>query len=275
MKRSRSKKSRRHSSARSEKTNRNTRLAVYAAAAGAVVGGAQLAQGVPIVREVDEWIFNDTTGTTPDESELLFPVDINEDGFIDVFLAHEFDNDGPFAGAAAIGASPYFGSSFDGQGIGGGVILGPEKENGATQEPEKEDFIYGYPPVISSSNKIPDLNADGPPYLYKGGVLAEQNEGPDEKVNAQWEGQRGFLGVIFDGDGDVDQTTSDTHAGFLELSVDAFESDMPLAIHIHQIGYETRPFTPIHPGIPEPIGLGYLALGAAGLLAMRRRARGN
>ena len=92
-------------------------------------------------------------------------------------------------------------------------------------------------------------------------------------------GAGGFLGLLFEAEDGM-------HFGFVELSVDEVEdengpldtlpsasatgdggSPTPLAIRISRVGFDTEPLS----AIPEPVGLGVLAMGAAGLAALRRR----
>ena len=79
----------------------------------------------------------------------------------------------------------------------------------------------------------------------------------------------GLLGVQFDIGGD-------THMGFVELSVDTSDNDSGLPGNVPSIisfGYETVPDTALSNPVPEPASLGLLAVGAAGLAALRRRRR--
>ena len=72
-----------------------------------------------------------------------------------------------------------------------------------------------------------------------------------------WPGEgKGFAGVRFDINGEP-------HYGWIRMTVDDF-----MVPTIHDYAYETDPDTPVH--IPEPCSLGMLALGAAGVTAMRK-----
>ena len=88
-----------------------------------------------------------------------------------------------------------------------------------------------------------------------------------------WYGESGFLGVKFD----IPQNGSPAtrHFGFIELTVnDATPDDEIVKISIGTAFWNDVPGEAVHiPGspIPEPAGLGALALGAAGLVAVRRR----
>ncbi|MEX0777946.1 MAG: PEP-CTERM sorting domain-containing protein [Phycisphaeraceae bacterium] len=80
-----------------------------------------------------------------------------------------------------------------------------------------------------------------------------------------WAGQSGYLGLQFD-------ISGATHYGFADMTVGS-----DATIEIHSVSWETQANTPIHiPAgsvalVPEPVGLGALAMGAAGLAALRRR----
>jgi hypothetical protein len=60
----------------------------------------------------------------------------------------------------------------------------------------------------------------------------------------------------------------------MRLTVEPNSSATPRAITVHEWAYESVPGVGIAAGaIPEPSGLGLLALGSAGLAARRRRVR--
>ncbi|REK15941.1 MAG: PEP-CTERM sorting domain-containing protein [Planctomycetota bacterium] len=67
------------------------------------------------------------------------------------------------------------------------------------------------------------------------------------------------MGVVFEIPG------GSPHFGFLDVAVAAG------AITVYGGGYESDPNTPIVAGVPEPGSLTLLAMGAAGLVAWRRR----
>ena len=74
-------------------------------------------------------------------------------------------------------------------------------------------------------------------------------------------GDRAFVSLIFN-------IGADDHAGWLDLSVNP-----DFTLTLHRMAYEDESETHLHAGgvIPEPAHLGLLAMGAAGVAALRRR----
>jgi MYXO-CTERM domain-containing protein len=80
--------------------------------------------------------------------------------------------------------------------------------------------------------------------------------------------ETGFVGIEFDISGEI-------HYGWLEVLVSR-ENDRPAGLEVLSAAYETTPGADIQTGaIPEPasvgLGLGLLALGAAGVRRSRMR----
>lgn len=89
--------------------------------------------------------------------------------------------------------------------------------------------------------------------------------------NSKWVGTpggapaTGFLGIRF-------QIAGLDHFGWIRMSVEGDGPPTPNAITLHDLAYETTPGVGIVAGaIPEPGGLGLLALGGIGVMSMRRR----
>ena len=77
----------------------------------------------------------------------------------------------------------------------------------------------------------------------------------------------GLLGVRFDIGGN-------SHMGFVEISIDGSNNGSGNPGNVPSIisyGYETQPNTALSVPIPEPSSLGLLAMGASGLVGLRRR----
>jgi hypothetical protein len=115
----------------------------------------------------------------------------------------------------------------------------------------------------------------GPKALPASTMVGPQTNAPDTNkgylhgtrdgypIGAWDAGERGFLGLRFDGPGD------DRYYGWADITVHSTQS-----ITMHAYAYDDSGL-PIHVGdrgyIPEPSTLGLLALGATGLAAVRRR----
>lgn len=72
---------------------------------------------------------------------------------------------------------------------------------------------------------------------------------------------RGFVGVRFDIPG------GSPHFGYLDISIDTTAQ----TVTVHGGAYESEANTPITTPVPEPTGLGLLAIGAAGIAGWRRK----
>ncbi len=100
-----------------------------------------------------------------------------------------------------------------------------------------------------------------------GGYLAWNNG----YSNSKWAGTpggppaTGFLGVRF-------RISGLDHYGWIRMSVEGNGPPTPNAITLHDLAYQTTPGVGIDAGaVPEPGGLGLLALGGLGVMSMRRR----
>jgi hypothetical protein len=215
----------------------DTRLAAYAAAAGVTVMAGHAARGALVSRDVDIVVFDET---------LDFDADGN--GTNDFRFTHVLD--------------PVIGQEADVEGLLSNNLIAVVDE---TESPRKAERFGpgGYVPTAD---------------MYVEAKIAASGL-PDE-----WEGQSGFLGVQFEIDSSI-------HYGFIEMSVNQGEApdtvptdevivlqvDEPLALHLTGVIWEDQPgVRAVVPGaepgaVPEPVGLGSLALGVAGLAALRRR----
>jgi PEP-CTERM motif len=87
-------------------------------------------------------------------------------------------------------------------------------------------------------------------------------------VNSKWitsPANTGYLGLRF-------TISGQPHYGWMRLTVDNNTAAQPRAITLHEWAYETTPNAGILTGaVPEPGGLGLLALGSTGIALHRRR----
>ena len=214
-----------------------------------MAAGAQSADAVVVCRELNQTVFGPVNG---DLGSFNLDVDLNgsDDFVFGHLIQQDSETDDVFAFAFVYGlhdgnttpAVPYL----------------PERQ------PVKA-------PRLTASTYLPTTQ-----YANKdGAVIAAKATNPGyvpPSLYNPWPGQSGFLGLAFvDGNGD-------THYGFVQMSVDPLdlENGQYLAMHLDCVCYETEPGKPIHVqdcAVPEPAGLGALALGAVGLAGLRRRRR--
>jgi hypothetical protein len=212
----------------------DARLVTYLAAAGATVVGTQAASAALVSRTIDVTVFEDD-----------YLLDVDGDTTPDFVFVHESDIEGQTANVAGTNANNQ-------------VAV---KDESVSLEPKAERLGPGaYVPTSD---------------MYVGAKIADSNM-PDD-----WEGSSGFLGIQF-------ETEAGIHYGFIEMSVEQGTgviipssigplADQPLAIHLQSVTYDDTPGVGVTvPGgpagaVPEPVGLGSLAMGAAGVAALRRR----
>ncbi len=125
---------------------------------------------------------------------------------------------------------------------------------------------YAYPSRLAAGQAI------GPatpfvliPTSALGGYLKWNDGFPNSKWGVAGDPATGFLGVKF-------MIAGQDHFGWVRMTVDGNVGLTPNAITLHDLAYETTPGVGIAAGaVPEPGGLGLLALGGIGVTAMRRR----
>lgn len=175
-----------------------------------------------------------------DGAARLFPLDFDGNGMSDLRLLVQAD---ATQGNAAAVAAPS-----------GGVVDVVGAASGAFLYPDRLAPNKG---VGSSAAFIPLAgNAIG--------TMAFRSGYP----NSNWAtaaGNSGYLGLRF-------KISGNSHYGWLRLTVALNSAPQPRAITVHEWGYETTPNTMILTGaVPEPGGLGLLALGGVGVALHRRR----
>lgn len=207
------------------------KLAAYSVAAGASVASESWIAAAPVYVDVPD--------VTLAVNEFL-AFDIDGDGMLDVSIARAFADS-----YAAFGMYLYAGGS-----------IAVDESGGVSN---------GTATVLDSGEAIDD-NSNFSNY----GLLALAAVFFPSTIDSSgsWFGvENGYLGLRF-------QIEGQDHFGWARLSVNDVDPGDPstfsdLTVSVHDFGYESEPNTPILAGVPEPSSLGLLALGAAGVLAMR------
>lgn len=216
-------------------------LTATAAASAAALSGAQAAI---VYIDANDIVVRDTL--TSDGSFATLGIDLNLDAITDIQLWHRDDTTET---DAALVAAPTNGSA---------ALVGAA--NGG--------FLY--PSRIPAGGVIDQsaafINVTWPPAQATVGWLAEAAG----FTGSQWAGavpnNTGYLGLRF-------KIGPNDHFGWIRLTVNPNNVAAPRAITIHEYAYESIPGASITAGqiVPEPGGLGLLALGSIGLAAHRRR----
>lgn len=192
-----------------------------------------------------------TTPIVVDNSSVN--IDIDNDGNTDVALLHSTSistTDNQVDGVALVLAS-----------VG---VAGDPASGAAFTLP----FAAGTVIDASASYKVGNFlafNSGGPRtgntgYWANGGADPSTWPGPNQAF-------RGYVGFEFTG-GDAA-----AHFAWMDLATKAYDpADLTsYDITVYGYGYETTPNTGIPAGVPEPASLALVALGAAGLLAFKRK----
>jgi hypothetical protein len=221
--------------------NSLSRLASYSS--GAAVGAASLVSSnaaIVYVNAGDQFLVD----TTPNNGvSAFFPFDLNSDGVNDLRLRTRIDA----SSLAMVVAPTDVGSSVS---VMGQIITYPYADRLAAGT--LIDGSAGFLVLTQAAGNVASM-AFGPGYANSQWAFAGQNSG--------------YLGVRFN-------AGADQHFAWMRLTVEPNNSATPRAITVHEWAYESVPGVGIAAGaIPEPSGLGLLALGSAGLAARRRRVR--
>lgn len=211
------------------------RLRRYCAAGIVAAGGATCADAAVVFVNYSNQLLTDTNSA--DSSYTVYPIDLNSDGNVDIRL-----------GVVNLGGT-----------LGGAAVLSPVGGNVGVIGTAASGFFY--PARLNAGANV----GAGGPFVTLGslrGDLAFDTGSP----NSQWAvNGTGFLGFSF-------QIGAQTTYGWLQFTVGANGGANPRAITLVGGAYENSG-GPINT-IPEPTtAVGMLALGAAGLLAHRRRQR--
>lgn len=222
------------------------RLQPLTATAAASAAALSSAQAAIVYIDANDIVVRDTL--TADGAYASLAIDLNLDAIVDIQLWHREDttqND------AAIVVAPVNGSA---------ALVG--QVNGA----------FRYPSRIPAGGVIDQsaafINVTWPPADTTVGWLADAGG----FIGSQWAGaapnNTGYLGLRF-------KIAGNDHFGWMRLTVNPSTGIAPRAITVHEYAYESIPGASIAAGqiVPEPGGLGLLALGSAGLAAHRRRRR--
>ena len=174
-------------------------------------------------------------------ASAFFPFDFNGDGAADLRFMQRIDaSSSNFAGVVAAS-----GGRFDAIGL----IQG----------------AYRYPARLAANQSI------GPSAFFitfSGNAIGSMAFG-NGFTGSQWAGaaptNTGYLAIRFN-------AGTNQHYGWVRLTVGPNSGAQPRAITVHEAAYESVPGGAIAAGaIPEPGGLGLLALGGTGILMHRRR----
>ncbi len=228
-------------------TNRiKRRLATYATvAAAANLGLTDSANGDVIYDDIDDVvILEDSVGTG-----VVVGFDLDSNGTVDLNFGHQQPTPGIGAAVAFVPESRLdtnaiiaTGSGLDANGVGDAFYI----RNLASSTRVNGSLSPWAKPQFDATNSRGDLG-----YLAFG---ANVSSCPDCEFPS---GTEGYIGVQFDAEGT-------TTYGWVRVSVDG-----PLnAITVHSLAYDNMGGG-VH--VPEPGGLGLLAIGGLGVSAMRRR----
>ena len=222
--------------------NSLSRLASYSS--GAAVGAASLVSSnaaIVYVNANNQFLVDPTPN---DGLSAFFPFDLNSDGVNDLRLRTRTD---ATVTLAHVVAPTEAGSSVS---VMGQIITYPYADRLAAGT--LIDGSAGFLVLTQAAGNVASM-AFGPGYVNSQWAIAGQNSG--------------YLGVRFNAGGNQ-------HFAWMRLTVEPNNSATPRAITVHEWAYESVPGVGIAAGaIPEPSGLGLLALGSAGLAARRRRVR--
>lgn len=230
-----------------ERTNRiKRRLATYATVAVAANAGmTDSAQADVVYDDIDDiTIVEETVGPG-----VVVGFDLDSNGTVDLNIGHQQTQPGIGAAVAfvpqsqlATNAIVASGSGLDANGVGDAFYI----RNLASSTRINASLSPWATPTLNPANSRGDLG-----YLAFGTDVASC---PDCQFPSD---TTGFIGVQFDADGT-------TNYGWLRLSVEGSLN----AITVHSFAYDNMG-NGVH--VPEPGGLGLLALGGIGVATMRRR----
>ena len=234
-----------------ERTNRlKRRFATYATVAAAANAGLTESAHADIVYDdIDDVIIvEDTVGPG-----IVVGFDLDSNGTVDLNLAHQQTQPGIGAAVAFVpqslldtNAIVATGAGVDKDGVGDPFYV----RNLASSTRINGSLSPWATPNFNPNNSRGDLG-----YLAFGADIASC---PDCEFPSN---TTGYIGVQFDADGQ-------TNYGWLRLSVEGSLN----TITVHSLAYDNMG-NGVH--VPEPGGLGLLALGGVGVAAMRRRKKTN
>lgn len=216
-------------------------LATLAAAGAASVTGSHAA--IVFINAGNALIAD---ANTTDGAYFSFPLDLNSDGTTDIQLWHRQDST---QNNAAVLVAPPGGSVGVVGSVRAGLLYPSRIPAGA---------------LIDASAAF--LNLTLPAGTATIGWLAEEGG----FAGSQWitaPNNTGYAGIQF-------RIGTNVHYGWLRMTVNSNTATRARAITLHEYAYETTPGEGIITGqlpVPEPSGLGLLALGSLGLASMRQR----
>lgn len=237
-----------------ERTGRRGNWMLYTAAAGSALGMASAADAAIIYSGVqnvtiDRAQFQSSTASGFKSSSGYGYVDLDGNAFPDVYLGLFRSRFPGSYDSGAAGLAAY-----------GGVLVAGTAS-----------------PAYSSARRLSSGATIGPGGIfdsYGAGLRGVFRSGSYSTVYGQWPGgaapgTTGFAGLYFYDYG------GDKHYAWLRLRLENDADGYPDKITVVDWAYQTTPDAPIRAGqeVPEPSPLGLLALGAAGVAALRRRRR--